>query len=64
MCSSDPKHNKASSNNSNGNSGIGDSSSNLVLKLTSIVESSTLQLLFLQNDICDLKIKILIEIGK
>ena len=65
VCSSDPKHHKESSNNSsNGNSGIGDSSSDLVLKLTSIVESLTLQLLLLQNDIFDLKIKILIEIGK
>ena len=58
VCSSDPKHNKASSNNgSNGKSGIGDSSSDRVLKLTSVVESLTLQLLSLQNDICDLKDK-------
>ena len=43
VCSSDPKHIKASSNNSsNGNSGIGDSSSDPVLKLTSVVESLTL----------------------
>ena len=48
VCSSDPKHNKASSNDSsNRNSGIGDSSSDPVLKLTSIVESLTLQLSYL-----------------
>ena len=58
MCSSDPKHSKASSNDStSGNSGIGDSSSAPVLKLTSIVEYLTFQLLSLQNDICDLKDK-------
>ena len=52
VCSSDPKHNKASGNDiSNGNSRIGDSSSNPVLKLTSIVESLTLHLSSLQNDI-------------
>ena len=52
VCSSDPKHNKASGNDSsNGNSRIGDSSSNPVLKLTSIVESLALQLSSLQNDI-------------
>ena len=54
---SDPKNNKASSNSSNGNSGIGDSSSEPPLKLTSIAESLTLQLLSLQNDTSDLKDK-------
>ena len=39
------KSHKASSNSSNGNSRIDDSSSNTVVKLTSIVESSTLQLI-------------------
>ena len=56
VCSSDPKRNKASSNSSNGNSGIGGSSSDPVLKLTSIVHL-TLQFSSLQNDICDLKDK-------
>ena len=49
MCSSDLKGNKANSNSSNGNSGIGDSSSDSVLKPTSVVESLTLQLSSLQD---------------
>ena len=57
MGSPDPKRNKASGNGSNGNSGIGDSSSDPVLKLKSIVESLTLQLSSLQDELCDLKDK-------
>ena len=57
VCSPDPKSNKASSNSSDGVSGIGDFSSDPVLKLTAAIESLTLQLSSLQNDICDLNDK-------
>ena len=57
VCSPDPKSNKASSNSSDGDSGIGGFSSDPVLKLTAVIESLTLQLSSLQNDICGLNDK-------